>query len=527
MVTTMSEKKKRVKLKPEEFVSQHDKVEEHVVHTRLRNKDGRWLDMFDYVPEGIGVDRLTNDGTKTTKKEEKIFTIQDLNKILVDGNKVKQQKIDLMKESEVSDDDAYNLMPRKEFINAQNRAAEMSSQSNQEPKNETVKISPDAELDFGAEESTEIDLTDPNQKYHNPHDSDEVNDRIMNDFDKFVSESKARSKNYQLAKRAHPEATPEELKIKFLEKRARKMKTQFDQQEYDKFEKEGKLKELPVTNSFHPDYINPFAEQEKEQNPQPEQPEVQPQSEDISKDGNENPNPGGLQVAMRPKLAVNIMRIQIPDDVVNEINEHIDNTIIPANKDYSRGLVGQISHDKRSAQLHFPHNDGGVGEQFAGVIKRLGSEYIDRVVGMGSDIEMQSMWTVHSYEGDYNPVHDHGTKTPMGLSCIFYLKVPPQIEKLGNPAEHFEGLNESSGAIDGFTYLTWGVNGMRDINILRPITEEYVKPEVGTMLMFPAWLRHGVMPFFGEGERRTFSCNMNVTPNERLTGDHYRKTREE
>ena len=506
MVNTMSEKKKRVKLKPEEFVSQHDKIEEGVVHTRLRNKDGRWLDMFDYVPEGIGVDRLTNDGTKTTKKEEKIFTISDLNNMLVDGNKVKQQKIDLMKESEVSDE-AYNLMPRKEFINAQNRAAEMSSQP--EPKTETV-------------ENTTIDLKDANQKYHNPHDSDEVNERIMNDFDNFVSESKARTKNLMLAKKAHPEATSEELKIKFLEKRARKMKTQFDQQEYDKFDKEGKLKDLPITNSFHPEYINPHAEKEKEETAQPE---PQPQSEDISKDG--STNPGGLQVAMRPKLAVNIMRIQFPEDVMSEINEHIDNTIIPANKDYSKGLVGQISHDKRSAQLHFPHNDDGVGKQFSDVITRLGSEYIDRVVGIRSDIEMQSMWTVHSYEGDYNPVHDHGTKTPMGLSCILYLKVPPQIEKLGNPAEHFEGLNESSGAVDGFTYLTWGVNGMRDINILRPITEEYVKPEVGTMLMFPAWLRHGVMPFFGEGERRTFSCNMNVSPTEKLSGDHYRKTREE
>ena len=505
MVNTMSEKRKRVKLKPEEFVSQHDKIEEGVVHTRLRNKDGRWLDMFDYVPEGIGVDRLTNDGTKTTKKEEKIFTISDLNNMLVDGNKVKQQKIDLMKESEVSED-AYNLMPRKEFINAQNRAAEMSSQP--EPKTETV--------------NTTIDLKDTNQKYHNPHDSDEVNERIMNDFDNFVSESKARTKNLMLAKKAHPEATPEELKIKFLEKRARKMKTQFDQQEYDKFDKEGKLKDLPITNSFHPEYINPHAEKEKEETAQPE---PQPQSEDISKDG--STNPGGLQVAMRPKLAVNIMRIQFPEDVMSEINEHIDNTIIPANKDYSKGLVGQISHDKRSAQLHFPHNDDGVGKQFSDVITRLGSEYIDRVVGIRSEIEMQSMWTVHSYEGDYNPVHDHGTKTPMGLSCILYLKVPPQIEKLGNPAEHFEGLNESSGAVDGFTYLTWGVNGMRDINILRPITEEYVKPEVGTMLMFPAWLRHGVMPFFGDGERRTFSCNMNVSPTEKLSGDHYRKTREE
>ena len=499
MVTTMSEKRKRVKLKPEEFVSENDKIEEGVVHTRLRNKDGRWFDMFDYVPEGIGVDRLTDEGTKTTKKEEKIFTINDLNSMLIDGNKVKQQKIDLMKESEVTDE-AYNLMPRKEFINAQNRAAEKSSQPTPQPKIDTA--------------------LDPDDVTYNPFDSEEIEDRIENDFDNFVAESKARSKNMRRIKLAFPEATPEKQKEMFLQKRARKMKTQHDQQEYDKLEKEGKLNELPKSNAFHPEYINPHADKEKKsETPQPEQP-----SGDVQDTG---ANPSGLQIAMRPKLAVNIMRIQFPEDVMSEINEHIDNVIIPANKDYSKGLVGQISHGKRSAQLHFPHNDDGVGKQFSDVITRMGSEYIDRVVGIRSEIEMQSMWTVHSYEGDYNPVHDHGTKTPMGLSCILYLKVPPQIEKLGNPAEHFEGLNESSGAIDGFTYLTWGVNGMRDINILRPITEEYVKPEVGTMLMFPAWLRHGVMPFFGEGERRTFSCNMNVSPTEKLSGDHYRKTREE
>jgi hypothetical protein len=64
---------------------------------------------------------------------------------------------------------------------------------------------------------------------------------------------------------------------------------------------------------------------------------------------------------------------------------------------------------------------------------------------------------------------------------------------------------------------------MRDINILRPITEEYIKPEVGTLIMFPAWLRHGVMPFFGEGERRTFAANINITLEQKITGNHYRK----
>ena len=358
MVDSMNKKRKRVKLKPEEFVSQHDKIEEGVVHTRLRNKDGRWFDMFDYVPEGIGVDRLTNEGTKTTKKEEKIFTINDLNKMLVDGNKVKQQKIDLMKESEVSDE-AYNLMPRKEFINAQNRAAEKSSQPTPQPKIDTA--------------------LDPDDVTYNPFDSEEIENRIENDFDNFVAESKARSKNMRRIKLAFPEATPEEQKEMFLQKRARKMKTQHDQKEYDRLEKEGKLNELPKSNAFHPEYINPHADKEKkEETPQPEQP-----SGDVQDTG---ANPSGLQIAMRPKLAVNIMRIQFPEDVISEINEHIDNTIIPANKDYSKGLVGQISHDKRSAQLHFPHNDDGVGKQFSDVITRMGSEYIDRVVGIRSEI---------------------------------------------------------------------------------------------------------------------------------------------
>ena len=234
--------------------------------------------------------------------------------------------------------------------------------------------------------------------------------------------------------------------------------------------------------------------------------------------GNIDPNSelarqnAGMQIAMRPKLAVNVMRVQLPPEVMDELNEHIDDTIIPNDVDYSPGLVGQIRQNEKSKQLHFPHEGDEFGEQLSTGLLKLAHEYMDRTIGLPCDIDMQAMWTVHSYEGDYNPVHDHGTRTPMGLSCIMYLKVPPQIEALNNPSEEFEGLNQSSGAVDGFTYLVWGVNGIRDTNMLRPITEEYIKPEVGTLIMFPAWLRHGVNPFFGEGERRTFSANLNVAP---------------
>ena len=50
--------------------------------------------------------------------------------------------------------------------------------------------------------------------------------------------------------------------------------------------------------------------------------------------------------------------------------------------------------------------------------------------------------------------------------------------------------------------------------MLRPATEEYVKPEAWTLIIFPNWLRHSVNPFFGEGERRTFSANVNLFNNQ-------------
>ena len=233
----------------------------------------------------------------------------------------------------------------------------------------------------------------------------------------------------------------------------------------------------------------------------------------------------GISVAMRNKLAVNIMRAEIPLNVIDELNEHIDKVIVPAGLDLSPKLVGQINQNEKSGQWVFPHDDGGAGEQWANVLNGLAKTYIKQTLADTGDddkeikTDIQTMWTVHSYAGDYNPLHDHGTRSFMGLSCILYLKVPPQIEAIGLPSDAmiasgvtpgFQGLNGASGAVDGFTYMCWGVNGMRDVNMLRPIQEEYVKPEVGTLIMFPAWLRHGVMPFSGEGERRTFSANINV-----------------
>ena len=232
----------------------------------------------------------------------------------------------------------------------------------------------------------------------------------------------------------------------------------------------------------------------------------------------------GLKVSMKTKLALHMMRVEIPESAIDEINNYIDEELLTKDErfgqvkgnttvsnTYSWGLVGQIKQNEKSAQIEFPITDeteGSVPAQVKTIIEQCARTYLKNAFDMDAVIDAFEAWSVHSYAGDYNPLHDHGVVTQQGLSCILYLKVPPQIEKIN--AEEQWNLANNSGAVDGFTYFQWGVNGRSDTKILRPATDEYVKPEKGVLMIFPNWLRHAVMPFSGEGERRTFSTNINV-----------------
>ena len=288
-------------------------------------------------------------------------------------------------------------------------------------------------------------------------------------------------KDIDIVKKASPELSEEEVLVEAKQKRYRKTKTQEMKKEYNEYESEGRLNEVPDTNIFSPKF-----------KPEP----VYPGTE----------NQGGLPIIMRPQAAVHMMKVEIPLPVIDEINLYVDDN---NGEDFSEKLVGQINRNVKSSQVNFS-TESDVGEAVSSILEKLAVTYMKNVTQNDYDAKISDAWTVHSYEGDYNPLHDHGSETPIGLSCIMYLKVPEQIAALPNPYEDFKGLNGATGAVDGFTYFTWGNHGMRDVNMLRPATEEYVKPEVGTLIMFPSWLRHSVNPFFGEGERRTFSANINI-----------------
>ena len=218
----------------------------------------------------------------------------------------------------------------------------------------------------------------------------------------------------------------------------------------------------------------------------------------------------GLKFAIRPIKQFSIGRIEFPLEIIDEINDHIDNVIIPANKSFADGLVGQLKNDKKSAQLDFPL-DTDVGVQLKTVFEQIGKTYLKQGYERDSNTECFQCWTNHAYAGDFNPYHDHGVQTMAGLSGFLWLKNPECIEKLDlNPAP----MHNARGSLDGFTQLIWGTTTRKDVLALHSQTEEYVKPEVGVMLIFPNWLKHQVLPFFGEGERRSLAMNWNVTDTE-------------
>ena len=174
-------------------------------------------------------------------------------------------------------------------------------------------------------------------------------------------------------------------------------------------------------------------------------------------------------------------------------------------------LVGQI-HQGEQLKMNFKDQELAT---FVSIVEHLGMAYLKHFVELTKSplrpkkISIDKLWSVHSFEGDYNPIHDHLTESNMGISFTTWTMVPEQIHKPDEEAERRYELYNSSGAIDGFINFTYGLNQVGDPERLRPPQSRYVKPEPGKLLLFPSWMQHCVYPFFGDGERRTVAGNLN------------------
>jgi hypothetical protein len=210
--------------------------------------------------------------------------------------------------------------------------------------------------------------------------------------------------------------------------------------------------------------------------------------------------------------AVYVLETQMPQNMIDDVNDYMDEYREDKNKQsLASTLVGQID---KGEQLLLDHNDKRMVE-YNNFICSLGAEYINNFVVAGNPlrcpkkVEIDETWSVHSYDGDYNPIHDHGTKTLMGISTTAWTKVPPQIGAKATANTPNYSLYNESGHSDGCITFQYGRVSVLDSERLTPAQSFVMTPEVGKLLVFPSWLQHMVYPFKGEGERRTIASNLN------------------
>ena len=219
------------------------------------------------------------------------------------------------------------------------------------------------------------------------------------------------------------------------------------------------------------------------------------------------------EVTVHNMPSVYVMETEMPISMVNDLNDYLDEYKEDQDKkSLANTLVGQISQGE---QLLMDNEDSRVKE-YSEFICSLGADYVNFFFNSTGNklnnqkaITIDETWSVHSYEGDYNPIHDHGTKTIMGISTTGWTKVPQQILEQPTAGSPQYSLYHASGDCDGYIAFNYGRNELMNTERLRPPQSFMIKPEVGKLLVFPSWLQHMVYPFKGEGERRTVASNLN------------------
>ena len=104
-------------------------------------------------------------------------------------------------------------------------------------------------------------------------------------------------------------------------------------------------------------------------------------------------------------------------------------------------------------------------------------------------ISLKSLWVVRQFKNEYNPIHFHSGN----ISGVGYLKIPKNINKSRKRLK-------TNGTIDF-------INGTKSFLSNSLFNHN---PKVGDMILFPNNLMHTAYPFKREGERRSFSFNIDI-----------------
>lgn len=205
-----------------------------------------------------------------------------------------------------------------------------------------------------------------------------------------------------------------------------------------------------------------------------------------------------------------ILDARIPRDVIDDLNSYLDALYESQDRrSYAYSLVGQIKHGQ---QLKMDPEHPAV-RGYAKALCQLGARYIDAFSEYHgkdypqSSVSIDSIWSVHSYAGDYNPIHSHSNDSFVGLATVLWTRVPQAISERTDSDQ-----KNASGAADGCLELHYGPSWTNDFRMFKVPQNKIMRPAEGQQILFPNWMEHAVYPFSCEGERRSVVANLNVFP---------------
>ena len=184
-----------------------------------------------------------------------------------------------------------------------------------------------------------------------------------------------------------------------------------------------------------------------------------------------------------PKIA----KLKLSDSLIKKLNREVDRIISKKNLikkfDYSNKLVGQVKQEFQISKSFIKKN----------IEKKIYNEvnkYIYKSLGKKiSMIKIKNFWVVRQFNNEYNPVHFHDGH----ISGVGYLKIPKFVLK-----------NRKETNIDGSIDFINGSKMLLSESIYNH------QPKVGDMILFPHYLMHTAYPFKSNGERRSFSFNLEI-----------------
>ena len=183
-----------------------------------------------------------------------------------------------------------------------------------------------------------------------------------------------------------------------------------------------------------------------------------------------------------PKIA----SLKLSRNLIKKINIEVDKIISKKNLlkklDYSNKLVGQVKQEFQLPKIFIKKN-------LEKILYKAVKDYIFKSLGKKiSKIKIKNFWIVRQFNDEYNPVHFHDGH----ISGVGYLKIP----KFSKNKKH----TQTDGSIDF-------------INGNKMLLSECIfnhQPKVGDMILFPHYLMHTAYPFKTNGERRSFSFNLEI-----------------